>query len=150
VEECDHVRPGVWCLETSHSLGEGQWRLEESELTMFDGIPVDKLSAPVILGIAVLMVLFGLLVPRRTYKRMEKEAENWRLAFEASEKARLASDKQTAELLELAKTSNNVLQAMFGMTESGKRTGGNQWQSGGATRRPLRSRKTLWQVLRGS
>jgi hypothetical protein len=117
---------------------------------MLDGIPVDKLSAPFLLLLAVLMILLGLLVPRWLYKAKEKEAENWRLAYEAERKARLTSDAQTAELLELAKTSNNVLQAMFGTSGLGKRTGGNQWESGGVTRRPLRSRRTLWQTLRGT
>lgn len=117
---------------------------------MLDGIPVDKLSAPLLLLIVALMVFLGLLIPRWTYKRLEKERDNWKLAFENEQKARLASDKQTAELLELAKTSNNVLEAMFGTAGLGQRTGGNQWESGGAVRRPLRSRKTLWQTLRGT
>lgn len=116
---------------------------------MLDGIPVEKLTPSLLLLIAVLMVLLGLLVPRWVYKRIEKERDNWRLAFENSEKARLASDKQTAELLELAKTSNNVLQAMFGSTGLSKRTGGYQWYSGGELNDPSKSQRTRWQKFKG-
>lgn len=116
---------------------------------MLDGIPLDKLTAPFLLLLAVLMVFLGLLVPRWTYKRLERERDNWKLAFENEQAARLASDKQTAELLELAKTSNNVLQAMFGTSGLGRGAGGDQWEYGGARRNPLKSRRTLLQVLKG-
>jgi hypothetical protein len=96
---------------------------------MWNGIPIDKLSAPVLLGITFLMILFGVLVPRYVYRAKEKESETYRLAYEAERKARAISDKQTAELLELAKTSHSVLVALFNTTERLNRAGGDLWES---------------------
>jgi hypothetical protein len=114
---------------------------------MFDGVPVDKLTAPLLLLLAVLMVLMGLLVPRWTYKRLERERDDWKLAFEVERESRLALQEQTKELLELAKTTNNVLTATFGNPERPHGTGGNQWEYGGAIRRPLKRRGKLSQLL---
>jgi hypothetical protein len=96
---------------------------------MWGGIPFDKLSAPVLVGIVVLMILLRWLVPRATYKEKCLEAENWRLAYEAEREARTKSDAQTTELLELAKTTHNVLVAWFGTTNGLDRTGGERWDS---------------------
>jgi hypothetical protein len=116
---------------------------------MFDGIPVDKLSAPLVLLIAVLMVFLGLLVPRYVYKAKEKECEAWKEAYFTERDARIAANSQTVELLELAKTSNNVLQAMFGSTRHSRpRTGGNKWDSGDAIRRPQKQQGVLWPMLK--
>lgn len=92
---------------------------------MIDGIPVKDLTAPTLLGIAILMVLLGLLVPRYLYNEKKIEAEKWRLAYEAERQARSTSDAQTAQLLELAKTTHNVLVALAG-------TSGRLMRSGGA------------------
>ena len=91
---------------------------------MLDGIPFEKLTAPVLVGIAVLLLLIGRLVPRSSLMDVAKERDQWRLAYEASEKARAASDAQTAELLELAKTTHNIIVAMFDATDYAKRSGG--------------------------
>jgi hypothetical protein len=90
---------------------------------VIDGIPVDKLTAPVLLAIAVLMVLNGLLVPRRVYKDKVEESNRWQLAFETSEKARAESDKQTGELLEVAKTSHALIVAVFQNSEALRQNG---------------------------
>lgn len=91
---------------------------------MFDGIPLENLSAKVLLGIAVLMILMGLLVPRRTYNDKVKESERWRLAFETSEKARAESDKQATELLEVAKTDHALIVAIFENSKNASSSGG--------------------------
>jgi hypothetical protein len=91
---------------------------------MIDGVPITGLTAPALLGIAVMMLLLGRLVPRSTYDEKAKEAERWRLAYEAEREARATSDAQTVELLELAKTTHNVIVAMFGTTERLRRSGG--------------------------
>lgn len=82
-----------------------------------DGIPIGDLTAPGLLGVAVLMILFGVLVPRRTLLDKSKEAENWRNAYEKEREARATSDAQTAELLEVTKTTYNIVFALFGTTE---------------------------------
>lgn len=91
---------------------------------MLDGIPIKDLTPATLLGVVFLMVMLGMLVPRYLYNEKKKEAENWRLAYETEKKTREASDKQTAELLELARTSNKVLTAMFSTTERMRQSGG--------------------------
>ena len=91
---------------------------------MLDGIPVGDLTAPGLLGLAVLMVFAGFLVPRYLYNEKKQESENWRLAYEAERKARATSDAQTAELLELAKTTHKIIVATFSTTERLRQSGG--------------------------
>lgn len=91
---------------------------------MMEGIPVKDLTAPTLLGLAVIFILLGMLVPRYIYNEKKEECEKWRLAFEAERKARETSDKQTAELLELAKTTNKIITAMFNTTERLRPSGG--------------------------
>lgn len=91
---------------------------------MLDGIPVSDLTAPTLLGIAILMVLLGLLVPRYVYNEKKQEAEKWRLAYEAEKTARATSDAQTAELLELAKTTHKIIAATFYTTDRLRQSGG--------------------------
>lgn len=89
-----------------------------------EGIPIKDLTAPTLLGLAVIFILLGMLVPRYIYNEKKEECEKWRLAFEAERKARETSDKQTAELLELAKTTNKIITAMFNTTERLRPSGG--------------------------
>ena len=91
--------------------------------SMLEGIPFERLTAPTLLGIAVLLIFLGRLVPRSFYKDKVAEAEKWRLAYETEREARATSDAQTAELLELAQTSHQLLVAMFGASEH-RRAGG--------------------------
>ena len=93
------------------------------------GIPLDKLSAPTIVVLVVLMILFRLLIPRATYKEKCKESDYWREAYYAEREARTKSDAQTTELLEIGKTTQNVLIAVFGTTGLIDRAGGEQWDS---------------------
>lgn len=81
---------------------------------MFDGIPFADLTAPGLLGITVILLLLGRIVPRNTLSDKADEAEKWRQAYIVERDARLASDGQTQELLELAKTTNSIVQAAFG------------------------------------
>jgi hypothetical protein len=84
---------------------------------MIEGISVFQLTPGVLLGIVVLMILTGRLIPRYTYENKAKEAEQWRLAYEAERTARAESDAQTRELLEVAKTSKDFLAAVFQNSE---------------------------------
>lgn len=93
-------------------------------MTMLDGIPLTDFSAPTILGIAILLLLFGKIVPRSTLADKERESERWRLAYEAEKEARITSDAQTAELLEVAKTTNSIVVAMYGTAERIRQTSG--------------------------
>jgi hypothetical protein len=100
---------------------------------MLDGIPVLTYTPQALLGIAVLLVLFGLLVPRKVLLDKEKESERWRKAYEAERDARALSDAQTAELLELAKTTYELLDA----TLSGPSQGRHRSSPGGPYAVPM-------------
>lgn len=95
---------------------------------MLEGIPIADLTAPGLVGIAVLMVLFGLLVPRRTYNDKVEENKRLWLALETSEKARAASDAQAREMLELTKTSHAMITAIFQSSSDAvpRQTGGRR------------------------
>ena len=91
---------------------------------MLDGIPIANLTAASLLGIAVLMVFLGYLIPRATYKEKAAESDRWQKAYEAERKARVESDAQTRELLELAKLTHSVIVAAFEATGDPKKSGG--------------------------
>lgn len=80
---------------------------------MFEGIPVVGLTAPALLGITVLLLLMGRIVPRATMQDKIQEASDWKAAYEAERDARAKSDAQTVELLEVSKTTHAISVAMF-------------------------------------
>jgi len=80
---------------------------------MFEGIPVVGLTAPALLGITVLLLLMGRIVPRATMQDKIQEASDWKAAYEAEREARAKSDAQTVELLEVSKTTHAISAAMF-------------------------------------
>ena len=79
---------------------------------MLEGLSIGALTPPVLLGITVLMLLRGLIVPRSTLQDKAKEAEQWHQAYELERTARNASDAQNRELLEVAKASAGFLKAV--------------------------------------
>lgn len=76
------------------------------------GIPAESLTLGGLLGLAVLSVLSGWLVPRRTLTDQQKQAEHWRTAWENAEKARAEQADQIHELTELARTTNAAIAAL--------------------------------------
>lgn len=90
---------------------------------MLDGIPIVGLTAPSLLGVAILLLLTGRLIPRSTWLDKAKEADQWRKAYEAEREARSTSDAQTAELLELAKTTHSFITAVFTNSERIRQSG---------------------------
>jgi hypothetical protein len=78
-----------------------------------DGVPLFGLTAPAILGIAVLMLMTGRLIPRSVFRDKHEESERWRMAYEAEREARLVSDNQTTKLLIAVETNRDVLLALF-------------------------------------
>jgi hypothetical protein len=81
---------------------------EGGDVGMLEGLPVRDLSLGTLLGLAILLILFGRLIPSSTYKEKKEECERWRLAYETERDARQVSDIQTVELLELAKTTQET------------------------------------------
>lgn len=92
---------------------------------MFEGIPVVGLTAPGLLGIFVLLLFMGRIVPRSALLDKQNEANQWREAYEAERTARASSDAQTVELLEVSKTTHAISVAMFDAIRQSQ-TGGNQ------------------------
>ena len=90
---------------------------------MLDGIPFADLTAPGLLGVTVILLLLGRIVPRNTLTDKADESEKWRQAYIVERDARLASDSQKEELLELAKTTHSIVVAAFGVDQM--RQGGN-------------------------
>lgn len=90
---------------------------------MLEGIPILDLTAPALLGITVLLIFLGRIIPRPFYQEKAVEADRWREAYEKEREARLASDAQTAELLEVAKTTHNIIVAVFHNSELIRRGG---------------------------
>ena len=84
---------------------------------MLDGISIIGLTPAGLLLITVFFIMTGRLVPKATYQDKVKEADLWRAAYEAERAARTISDAQTRELLEVAKTSEKFLSAVFDKSE---------------------------------
>lgn len=79
---------------------------------MLTDLSIADLSSSALLGLTVLMILTGRLVPRRVLKDKTEEAERWRKAYEAERTARGIVDAQRDELLESARTTSQIVQAM--------------------------------------
>jgi len=84
---------------------------------MLEGLPLRDFSVSSLLGIAVLAILLGWLVPKKTVDEHKLSAERWRQAYEAEREAHQLAEKQTAELLEVARTSHALIQAIFANSE---------------------------------
>lgn len=86
---------------------------------------VDTLSSSALLGLAVFLILTGLLVPRRVLKDKTDEADRWRQAYEAERIARGILDAQTNELLEVARTTHAIIVAMSETSARLRQVGGS-------------------------
>lgn len=91
---------------------------------MLDGVPLTNLTPAALVGIGVILMMLGKLVPRSALMDKDAEVERWRKAYEAEREARATSDAQTAELLEVAKTTHNLIVAMFGTADRIRESGG--------------------------
>ena len=92
---------------------------------MLDGIPIVGLTAPTLLGVAILLILLGKLVPKPTHDQALEEARRWREAYEIERQSRQEAVDGMRELVEVAQTTHNVTAAMFDMVrEHVRQTGG--------------------------
>lgn len=76
------------------------------------------LSSSALLGLTVLLLLTGRIVPRSTLRDRIDESERWRSAYEAEREARSLSDAHTVELLEVAKTTQAIILAIAKASET--------------------------------
>ncbi len=90
---------------------------------MIDGIPITDLSIPTLLGIGILLIMFGRLVPWWFYKQKAEESEKWRLAFESEKEARIATVAQTQKLIDVTEDIHSIVVAVFRGAELTRQTG---------------------------
>jgi hypothetical protein len=79
---------------------------------MLATIPLDVAAPSVLLGILILLILTGRLVPRRTMEDAIHDRDEWRAAHRISEQARVELAEQLGELLEHARTTNAFIAAI--------------------------------------
>jgi hypothetical protein len=79
---------------------------------MIEGIPVGAYGPTALVGIAILLILTGKLVPRRTYDDVIHDRDEWRAAHRISETARAVAADQVEELLEHARTTDSFIRAL--------------------------------------
>lgn len=91
---------------------------------MFEGFPIVGLTAPALLGITVLLLLMGKIVPRATMQDKIQEAADWKAAYEKERDARGRSNLQTIELLEVSKTTHSITVAMFDVVRQNSQSSG--------------------------
>lgn len=84
---------------------------------MLDGFPVAGLTAPALVSLFVVLLYFGRIVPKARLDEKTEEATRWRLAYEAERDARAAADAQSRELLEVTRTTQAFIKAVFANSE---------------------------------
>ena len=77
------------------------------------GFTLVDLGPAALVAIAVLLVLTGRLVPRRTYDDMKHDRDEWRASHRLSEQARLEQAGQLDEMLELGRTTTAIVRASY-------------------------------------
>lgn len=87
-------------------------------LTTHDSLPWT------LLAIFVILLFTGRLFPKNTVDEKNREAERWRKAYELEREARSKAVDQTDDLLEMAKTTNAIVTALFRNTRTGDESGG--------------------------
>lgn len=99
----------------------------------FDAALLAKVSAPSLVALVVLMILLGRLIPSRTLDREieaeRRRADDYKAAWEASDARGDAQAEQIAELVELARTTSALVQALY-QTAERNRSADDRW--GGA------------------
>jgi hypothetical protein len=89
------------------------------------GVSVAQGGAAAIVTLVVLLIIVGRLVPRSVVEDVRKDRDDrlaalvaerdaWREAYRVSETARMESQAQVGELLELSRTAEHVLRAIRG------------------------------------
>lgn len=79
---------------------------------MIDGMPILSFTPELLLGLLVLAIITGRLVPRRTHEDSLHDRDQWRAAHMVSEQARQVSADQVEELLEHARTTDAFIRSL--------------------------------------
>jgi len=76
------------------------------------GIPIGALTPAALLGILVLLIALGKLVPRRTMEDTIHDRDEWRTAHRISEQSRVELAGMVGELLEHARTTDAFIRSL--------------------------------------
>lgn len=76
------------------------------------GIPLTVLTPSALLGLCVLLVLTGRLVPRRTYDDKVHEANEWRTESRLKDAQLAEKDKQLGHMGEVGRNVLHVMDAL--------------------------------------
>lgn len=90
---------------------------------LLDGVLVSSLTPLTILGIVVMLILLGKLIPRRTFEDFKaqmndrlaearEDADKWEQAYRLSEAARVEQGAVLPVILEMGKTQSHLLQSI--------------------------------------
>lgn len=79
---------------------------------MFEGLSVADLGPVGLITLAIVLILFGRLIPRSTYRDLMTDRDYWREAYHLAEKARAEQANQVTELLEHARFTADFIRAM--------------------------------------
>ena len=79
---------------------------------MIEGLPIGTYGPGALVSVGVLCIMFGLLVPRKTYLDALHDRDMWRAAHMISEQARAEGAAQVEELLEHARTTDAFIRAI--------------------------------------
>lgn len=73
------------------------------------GLPVGQFSAGALVGLVVLLILLGRLVPRQSLLDMREDRDKWRATAEEWQKTALALGMSMEKLLTAAELTNHAL-----------------------------------------
>lgn len=82
---------------------------------MLDGLgslPLGALTPAGLLGLLIILIALGKLVPRRTMDDIVEDRNQWREAHRTSEEARVELQQQVQELLEHSRATDAFLRAI--------------------------------------
>lgn len=82
-------------------------------------LPLGTLTPAGLLGLVIILIALGKLVPRRTLEDTINDRNEWRTAHQVSEQARVELQQQVQELLEHSRATDAFLRAIpLGLTRA--------------------------------
>lgn len=94
---------------------------------MIEGISTKDLTMGGLLGIFFIMWFWGLILPKWVWKDKADQAEKWEAAFHKEHEARLLSEAQKEEMLELTKATHSLMVAFMDMAKKAREESGGTY-----------------------
>jgi hypothetical protein len=90
---------------------------------MLFGVPPELWTPAGLLAVVFIMVMRGVLVPKRFYNEKVAEASRWQLAFETQRERADKSDAQAEQMLEQGKATHALITAIFNNSTAIRQSG---------------------------